>query len=535
MPGVPALSTSGGIPSSFAGAVSPNPLAQIGDALAQLPQQMALQQSNMQQLGQQALAPLNAMLAANPALGDPGPFMDHYVQVAKRYGIYVPLKQQGAPGVGASGMPGTTTAPLPGSPAATGTAPTTQATPTQSGDSALSIGARTPPVAAGGNAVPGEGGALPAPLPGSGGAIPATAQSQQNGGQWGLDVNAIIGKPKKTVADLSPADQQYFMSLQSGDARMKAAIAFGIGGITPEFINAPMQPRSAAEVDEFSKEYEQERARVAAGTETPDELVSFANQNGDRLQWLGIDKNQVVADKGLMGQMTFAMKNKLQQLANQGLISKSDMVRAEADASKATTAAQLAVVQEQYIGAKISVLPQEVQAKMETAAAAMQNSQAHAQEVAQHIQDSVQGTWAQHATAQAAQQRIAIQKSGIHQWTAILNDDQKNYNALLGQVNSLRANKQDPSAVLINIPDPANPGQTKQVTVGDALQAAQAQVAEDRKQLIATAAKNFVTQETAPQQSSGYQEGQVYKDGNGKQWTYAGQNPDGSPIWTPAP
>ena len=536
--GIPALSTSGGIPGNLGSVVTGNPLAQIGQALSQLPQQMAVQQAGMQDLGQKMLAPLNQMLAANPDLGNDPTFMQKYTQIAQRYGIYVPMKQQGAPGVGASGMPGTTQAPLPGSPnaaaaAPTGAAPATPATPTKPGDTALSIGARPQPVVGGETAVPGEGGSLPPPMPGAGGPVPATALSQQTGGKWGLDVNAIVGPPVKYVSQLTPADQQYFMSLPSGNTRMQAAQAFGLRGVTPDFINSPMQPRSAAEVDEFSKEMQQERMAVQSGNATPDQWVDFVKANSDRIRWLNEDPATLLADKGVMGQMTVSMRAKLQQLSNQGLISKADMLKAESDASKASTAADLARVQEQYIGAKISVLPQEVQARVETAAAAMANSQAHAQQVQLNIQNSLQGTWSQQQTARGMQQRLAIQTSGIHQWTAILADDQKQYGALRQAYSSAQANKQDPSSVPINVPDPQNPGQTKQIPLAEALAAAQAQVDYDRKQLISTSSKALVTQQTpeASPGSSQYIEGQQYKDQNGKVWTYGGENPDGSPIW----
>jgi len=209
--------------------VTQNPLQQIGQALAQLPQQQQAAQLQNQAVGEQMLAPYFKMLRADSSLYGNPRFMGTIHQIASRYNIPIPqmgdTEQTPAQSTGA-------TQPSPQSEQPQATATTPQAAPpsgpTMGPGAAMAMGA--PPAAP--MSVP----SIPGVVPGAG-ATPSEAMEQKLISDKGPQPNAAMSMTPQQPA--APAAQP---GAQAAPAAQPTKSQGGPSSAWATFIGANLDP-----------------------------------------------------------------------------------------------------------------------------------------------------------------------------------------------------------------------------------------------------------------------------------------------------
>jgi hypothetical protein len=479
------------------GALFGSPLEAIGNALAQLPTQMAQQQVQQQAAAQQLLAPYKQALISNPNLANDPKFQREVTTIAKRFGLPVMNAPQDT-----------------GGPAAVNTI-------TNAPGAAGSPGAQA--------ATAGGGSAATAPLGGT--VAQNVAQvAGQPGNQPGADVFGILGVPRDPLAMLSDQQRTMILSATPGEQRDAAIAAMGINPaeVDPRVRSAAPYIPAADKVRAMGDITNLLKANITSGM-GPQGFLSLMKIYAPAAGLSSEDVAALGSDPQFMAQFQASANVKLQQWQQLGILNTARAQKYAADVETAQTVQDLNRSKIFNLNKRTSLLDATTQATLERANAAMVSANANVTRADALMQQVSQGSWAQ-------------QQSASLQAAKFVRGDM---NSLKSAVANMRAiasqalsNGDDPDSIMVTGIDGQQKPLTQALQEGTALLNKAASYStgvntDPRAALNGSRGTSGLgaSNATGAANTGQYTVGQVYQDSTGKKWKFVG----GSKPWQAVP
>lgn len=284
--------------------------------------------------------------------------------------------------------------------------------------------------------VQGEGQIVP---PGGGGVTPTTGGGQNTDALLSFLGVQPGGLQRFGNVQLSPDQMQTIAQAEPGEQRFAAFEMAGIDGRTvpQEILNAPkyVPPTQQAAMYKNFWQATQQLIQRGAGPSAIEAAIRSTAAADPQLA------NALDSDPDLVDGTKQAAQANLQNLVDIGLLKKAQADKFESDIATAATVQDVNKAHANLLGVQAQVLPAEVQAKLETAAASASRAATEAGRLQLDTNNALYGTFAQ---------RQNLINTGLKAARAGYNQADASYRSLLAQGRAFMNKKIDPSSVMVN-------------------------------------------------------------------------------------